>query len=133
LSKHITPHNNLDDLDNLAKQDQAFRQVIADKLVVMRMDLKRTDPSWSKQKLAEYFGVSESTYKRWETNGVDGITISFSTRYQQLFDLCYNTPEVANNIKSREQSAEAEIGNEFIFLISKFKSLFGSSKNTELA
>lgn len=93
----------------LQEQDKQFKEVTAQNLITMRHLLKKLEPEyWGQERMAEFFGVSTSTYKRWEKHGVDSLTASWMVRYKKLFFIC--RPEY-----------EKKAGNE---MVCEFMSLF---------
>jgi len=107
LSKELLTINEISELE---ARDERFRLIIAQNLLTMKCLLKKNDSSWGQAKLAEFFGVSISTYKRWEKDGVDGLTVSFLTKYKRLFMLCCG---------DAEKEAEKEVVDEFMMLFDK--------------
>ena len=72
------------EISELEAQDEVFKNVIAENLITLRHLLKKKDPSWGQDQMAECFSVSTSTYKRWEKKGVDSVTSSWMYRYKFL-------------------------------------------------
>jgi len=108
LNKLLTPES----ISELERNDAQFRMVIAQNLITMRGLLKRKDATWGQAKLAEFFDVSISTYKRWEEKGIDGVSLIFLGKYNMLFSMCCETAEI-------EAQAESEVASEMMYLFEK--------------
>jgi transcriptional regulator with XRE-family HTH domain len=115
LSKELPTSDEFFDISDIGVE--SYRSMIANKLLATRHRLKKQDSSWTKEKMAEYMGLSISTYKRWEKSGSSDVSAIIKINV------------LANQYPDKKEEAEAEKGlfGEFGHW---FDSLVGGFKKT---
>lgn len=114
----------LDELSTVESKDDQIRSITSKNLCNLRASLKKKDATWTKDRMSEFFGVSNSTYKRWEKYGLDGLTTPFVIKYNYLLHKCQ--PE---EVKESTGFVLEEISKLYANAVTLFKGATESVKN----